>query len=1082
MAQDSSQRGLPHVPLGPQLGRGQPEQDAPLAAAADQSRSHGVLAKAQALAGRHRASFVTFGVIGAGVYVAGLGVQVWLVQIWQLSPVVSYLAAGVGAIQASFLLNRRFTWSHRDVPFWTACYRFNAQKALTAVLNFLLYLVLVRAGVNYLAATLATTAAFTLVNYVLAHSWSFAARKRSADVAAHSPASLPAAAPAAALPTVSVVVPCKNNEDTIRATVESLLGQDYSALTEVILVGSTGDTTWRALHGIDDSRLSVLEQEPTAGRRDPNIKRDKGVRHSTGQLIALVDSDIVMPSNWLSRAVAIMCSAGVPCVAGGMKSIHNSFWGRYVDSTRLGAKTPRVAVPYLVTKESFARCSRKPPITANVLLTREMYDACPLDVRWSYGYEDYEWFWRVARAGYRVLFSDQLDGRHHHRRGLIPLGREYLRSAEGCARLVIAHPDCPLGRKRVLQATLIPIFVIAAAVLTGFAIAHGHPAFPLVGVTAVVACGAVWEFRKQRTLESFVHPFITAILGSLYIFGMFRGLTTAVVSAPNHPDLVGAQAVTLDRPRQPPWRTRLLARISRPLAAILAVQTAFSLSLVWSNTAFGDEADYLWIGHLDWSHWLHGTRLPGVIATTLSGSPLIYPPLGAMADSAAHLAGARILSMCFMLAATVLAYSAAARLYGKSAGLFAAGLLAVSIPVLRLTFATYDALSVSLTALAVWGAVQAARRRYRGEFVALAAISIALANATAYSSIVIDPALIGLAFLTWCANMPLRKAMYCTGWLVAGWLVSFSAVMTAGHSWLGLMNTVLERSTHVDRQSSSLILEISWRDAGLIIVLAGVGAALASTTASLRKDRPLVVLLACSSLLVTAGQMYEQTAWSLDKHLAYSALLGAIAGGYALSKALNATKPVRRGMFSAATAIVLFAYPAITGIQGAWTAYHLWPDSRPFISAFRPLAAKTTGDFYVSSSDPIPKYYTPQGKDWRRWNGCGISLNPPVQRQHYQQFYANRLHAGNCGLIVLFYNTALQSGVPGSLLLGPRASNDRKLLNFVAASSHPATPGLTALTLALEKDPGYRIASTGPFNGSYSRGLYIIWQKRGDAR
>ena len=52
---------------------------------------------------------------------------------------------------------------------------------------------------------------------------------------------------------------------------------------------------------------------------------------------------------------------------------------------------------------------------------------------------------------------------------------------------------------------------------------------------------------------------------------------------------------------------------SCPLMAICVVQTALSLTLVWSNTAYIDEADYLWIGHLEIMHWLHGTSWPSAI-------------------------------------------------------------------------------------------------------------------------------------------------------------------------------------------------------------------------------------------------------------------------------------------------------------------------------------------------------------------------------------------------------------------------------------------------------------------------------------
>src|SRR5207245_7567779 len=101
-------------------------------------------------------------------------------------------------------------------------------------------------------------------------------------------------------------------------------------------------------------------------------------------------------------------------------------------------------------------------VTANVILTRRLYEECPLDLNWSYGYEDYEWFWRMSRAGYHILFSHELSGLHHHRRGLIPLCREYLRASEGCARFIRRHPDCPLAIKRLRQAYLLPLAALVA--------------------------------------------------------------------------------------------------------------------------------------------------------------------------------------------------------------------------------------------------------------------------------------------------------------------------------------------------------------------------------------------------------------------------------------------------------------------------------------------------------------------------------------------------------------------------------------------------------------------------------------------
>ena len=61
-----------------------------------------------------------------------------------------------------------------------------------------------------------------------------------------------------------------------------------------------------------------------------------------------------------------------------------------------------------------------------------------------------------------------------------------------------------------------------------------------------------------------------------------------------------------------------------PLLVVLAVQAALSLRLVWADTAFEDEATYLWAGHLEWAHWLHGAVIPP-FAPYFSGAPVDLP-------------------------------------------------------------------------------------------------------------------------------------------------------------------------------------------------------------------------------------------------------------------------------------------------------------------------------------------------------------------------------------------------------------------------------------------------------------------------
>jgi hypothetical protein len=102
------------------------------------------------------------------------------------------------------------------------------------------------------------------------------------------------------------------------------------------------------------------------------------------------------------------------------------------------------------------------------------------------------------------------------------------------------------------------------------------------------------------------------------------------------------------------------------LAGILAVQTLLTLRL--QNTAFDDEALYLYAGHLQLDAIAKGGPLRPEFTDYFSGSPLLYPPAAAALDSAFGLSGARALSLAFMLGATILVYALSRLLFDEMAG------------------------------------------------------------------------------------------------------------------------------------------------------------------------------------------------------------------------------------------------------------------------------------------------------------------------------------------------------------------------------------------------------------------------------
>ena len=225
------------------------------------------------------------------------------------------------------------------------------------------------------------------------------------------------------------------------------------------------------------------------------------------------------------------------------------------------------------------------------------------------------------------------------------------------------------------------------------------------------------------------------------------------------------QAVALPAPVRDLGRAAQLRMLG--LIAILTVQAVLCLRLVWSNTAYIDEATYLWAGHLEIAHLLHGTPVPP-FQSWFSGAPVIYPPLAAVADHLGGLTGARFLSLIFMIGATALLWNVTSRLFGYRAAFFAAALFAVLGPTQFLgALATYDAMALLLLAASVWCVVAARDRGDSTLLLVAGTAALALANAAKYATALFDPVVVVLAALVICQRRGRKLALGRAGYLAA---------------------------------------------------------------------------------------------------------------------------------------------------------------------------------------------------------------------------------------------------------------------------------------------------------------------------
>ncbi|MFJ4948750.1 glycosyltransferase family 39 protein [Streptomyces sp. NPDC088760] len=494
--------------------------------------------------------------------------------------------------------------------------------------------------------------------------------------------------------------------------------------------------------------------------------------------------------------------------------------------------------------------------------------------------------------------------------------------------------------------------------------------------------------------------------------------------------------------------SRRRAWVSRAvLLFVLAVQAVLSLRL--SNTAFQDEALYLSAGHAELQHLLNGTPLPVNYAAYFSGSPQLYPVLAAVVDDRFGLAGARTLSLAFMLGTTALLYSFTRRLFNERAALGGAALFAVvQSTVVMGYFATYDAAAVFLLALATWIVVRTDRAPVAA--VLLAAPVAVLAVGVKYASALYLPTIVVLALLT---GWPHKGGKAFLRMLLLA--LGIGALLAAGMYSTDLLAGVRQTTTDRDHGSDSaaFLLQRSAEWSGLMFLTA-VGGALSYVRRSRMNESPLAqrlgspgwrrrallgLVLCGTALLAPAYQVHLGTVVSLFKHVGFGLLFAAPMAGVGVTRLIGAHFRYPQ------LGIMLWTATLCLGISQADWRFGVWPDSAKMIRVIDSHVDRT--GHYMASTPEVPVYYLRGKTSQRQWQGAfAMEYTDKKGRQH----------SGDAG-----YRAALRDGEYDLVVLD--------------GLTNPRVD--TVVADALKGNAHYRLLADLPFRNSSGTGHYRIWVK-----
>ena len=423
-------------------------------------------------------------------------------------------------------------------------------------------------------------------------------------------------------------------------------------------------------------------------------------------------------------------------------------------------------------------------------------------------------------------------------------------------------------------------------------------------------------------------------------------------------------------PAEPTGRSRAAPRPSRRtrvsrvlLLCILALQAILSLRL--HNTAFEDEALYIYSGHMELQHLLHGTALQGQYASYFSGSPVLYPVAAGFLNGLGGLTAARMFSLAEMLSITVLLYSMSRRLFNERIALCAALLFSVCESAIFLgNFATYDATCLFLLALAAWIMVRTAG--FRWPVFLLAAPVAALAVGVKYAGLLFVPT---IAVLPALAGWPLRGRrvlLYPPVFVAAVAGLLYGALRLGGKAYMtAISSTTTQRAQGLTPVSTLLKESAEW--GGVIFVLAVIGTVayvwrvrtepeeLIAPAGGRFRRLCLGLLLTGTALLAPVYQAHLHTDISFQKHIGFGLFFAAPMAGLGLARLLG--DHYRRPHI----AVGVWSLALVLGLVQTTHMYQVWPNSNQFVRTFSAYLKPHAR--YLVEVPEVPIYYLLGHKD-----------------------------------------------------------------------------------------------------------------------
>lgn len=314
-------------------------------------------------------------------------------------------------------------------------------------------------------------------------------------------------------PSVSIIIPVRNESDAIRDAIDSAIHQSYPNIIEIIVAdGMSTDETRRTVSEIADERIQIVDNPSTTTPAGLNV----AIRSATGQVVVRCDAHSVLPTDYVEVAITIMDETGAVNVGGIQQATGTS---PFQSATAL-AMSSRLGVGD--AKFHFGgTAGPTDTVYLGVFDRAALLEAGLFDEELIRN-QDYELNIRLRQAGGLVYFDPRLAVTYSPRASLPALSKQFFEYGAWKRIVHGRHPDSI--RPRQLAPPLLIIGLLASGVLALTPWRQLALILPAVYLTALITVSVATLIRTRQS-AALLMPAAMAAMHLSWGLGYMSGST-----------------------------------------------------------------------------------------------------------------------------------------------------------------------------------------------------------------------------------------------------------------------------------------------------------------------------------------------------------------------------------------------------------------------------------------------------------------------------------------------------------------------------------------------------------------------------